>query len=171
MKFWISILFPLALHASPYEDVKEPIFLYDYRTNKTLDADLPLKSNRVYVRFDSKFDKWVMVLTDKKGRLPEPGEGLATGTILKGTAIGVSAEAKYKLEQSARWFPTLEPEVTKVLVAGSPHTLITIARGPVAGEKLMPSRGVASEPIDSTAPSSKPTYLKPKLRKPLPRSK
>lgn len=154
--FQIFVLLTISVHA--FADEKPTaIFIYDYRTNTMQVTTPPLKPNRVHIRFDDTLSHWVLVLSDDLGRVPPLGESLLPGTIVKGTSIGVSADAKYHLDEKGKWSPSQDPEVTRVLVNGVPPVITTVSRIPSAGSKPLEFPSLKRKESGS--------YLKPKTRK------
>lgn len=140
----------LLLISAGTAQAQEEIFLYEYRNNKMHVVERPLKPNRVHVRWDPKFSDWVLVLSDALGRLPKVGEGLSQGTILPGDRIGVGGDAKYLLDEGARWSPTNSKEVLRIAIANQPPLITTIRRVPSGRSNLK---------------NNPKGYLKPKTKK------
>lgn len=68
-----------------------------------------LQPGRVYVVYNKDLEKKVFTITTPKGKLPQPPEGLAPGTVLPGSAIGASKGSNYLLTAAAKWVPTKNP--------------------------------------------------------------
>ncbi len=69
----------------------------------------PLLPRRVYAVYIRKDKSWVLVLTDEKGRLPNPFEVLLPGSVLPSQQLGIRTSYGYfELRADYRWAPSVK---------------------------------------------------------------
>lgn len=76
---------------------------------KSLPKLLP---NRVYLYFLESENRWIWILTDFEGKIPEPLEGIRSSTVFPGKYLGAkNPQQKYLLNvEKAVWVPSFQSE-------------------------------------------------------------
>lgn len=123
--FLALLLWGPAAPALDFDTTKPPprsrIFLYDFARSKSESVGTRILPRRVHARYDATLDRWVWFLSDAKGRLPDPPEALAEGSVVSGAKLGaMQKEENYKLKEDGGWAPTRAGEEYRILVMTSP---------------------------------------------------
>lgn len=106
--------------------IAKRLYLYEhFRKDSSLATGKPLP-NRVYVRFIPEMDEWVFVKSDADGKFADPPEVLVTGTILPGYYLGTGSDSRLRFDAGAKWTPTSDPELHRVIVLAKPPKLRTV---------------------------------------------
>ena len=85
---------------------RRSLFLYDLEKNDGVKAGPELQASRVYLKYSESALRWVFVLTDLSGQLPNPNHFLGGGTILQGTQLGADPQKRFRLNAKGLWEPT-----------------------------------------------------------------
>jgi hypothetical protein len=96
------LLAPAALRAGD----KSLVYLYDVRSNHAEPERSERLANRLYVKYEPAWKRWVMVLTDDKGKFPAPTAALMPDSVLKGSRLGDTDDHRYLLNRESQWVPT-----------------------------------------------------------------
>lgn len=93
-------------------------------------------SKRVYLVFDEKNKKWIYVLTDFEGQLPEPLEAFRNLTVLPGKYLGAkNPKYRYQLTAQGIWVRTFQQQQQYLWVYGSPPKIKAVTFKPVNTKK------------------------------------
>ena len=106
--------------------ISKGIFLYDAASGQSLPVTGSPKPNRIHVRFSAEFNDWVFVLSDLRGKFPDPMEVLVTGAVVNGESVGAPG-GRYLFQPGGRWVSTNEPRRLRIIVLGDIPSYKTVS--------------------------------------------